>query len=467
MLMGTSVLRNHWLNDKPYLPDGWFGIPSKERDGLTMPVESDANFLAEFKSNFDVSRNDESGLSVVVPWLSTDVTATEITRAVVKGYFYPILRKNLVVEIVDESGAVTVINGDTIKTVVEVLNGDLGAETLPLLALAEASLQATSQTLLSQPGGNAPKWTPECVPEATRSHLHARLEAGDVVSVRVPMHVRPKGKGPSSCFFDIFFQRDATAHEGQIVFIREGIIISDVRPRRTPGVRAIVVVDEGSLATFLGDAENPSHTQWQAELVREKYSFHRATIEYVVQSVPWILSILSQEHKKPETSLLIDLFSLPTDDKTGVKTQKKAKKKDGGETDDEEIVIPATPKRFIIGKRADGFFVHQGDPGPARPPMLAIKVAYGVRRGSPFAKYNPADFRLGLGGIKCRTTGCEIVEFDENWMLVRVDDDHFEILVTGFDTSHRDLHLDVKVRSDEADPEQALQEPEVAYAAAS
>ena len=92
-----------------------------------------------------------------------------------------------------------------------------------------------------------------------------------------------------------------------------------------------------------------------------------------------------------------------------------------------------------------------------------------MRRGSPFAKYNPADFRIGLAGIECNVAGCEIVEFEDNWMLVRVDEDDFEIAVTGFDTTHRDLHVDVKVKGEEPDEaaEQTAEREEVAYATAS
>src|SRR5439155_24330506 len=30
LLMGTTVLRNHWFGQKPYLPDGWFGVRDDE-----------------------------------------------------------------------------------------------------------------------------------------------------------------------------------------------------------------------------------------------------------------------------------------------------------------------------------------------------------------------------------------------------------------------------------------------------
>lgn len=44
------------------------------------------------------------------------------------------------------------------------------------------------------------------------------------------------------------------------MFIRDGIIISDVRSRLIRDVHAIVAVDHPSLTVFSGDAENPAHT---------------------------------------------------------------------------------------------------------------------------------------------------------------------------------------------------------------
>jgi hypothetical protein len=448
LLMGTAVLRNHWLDQKPYLPDGWFGIRSTEVPGLTLPVQNNPGFLAEFKTDFGMSRGDQNGLSVVIPWLSDDVTVPEITKAVLQGYFHPILRKKLVVEVVDETGTLLVINADTIKSVVESQPAELAGALKPVLAMAEASMTLTDRLVLAAPNtANAPKWSKDCVPEDVRAQVHAKLEVGDLAPLTVPMQCRLKGKQAVDCRFDVFLQRDPSASEGQIIFIREGIIITDVRPRRTSGIRALVVIDEGPLASFLGDSENPSHTRWEKESVKEKYVYAPAHLDYVIQSVPAILAIISDQQKKPDTSLLVDLFSLPADIETGPKTkQKQQKKKDGGETESEDVDIPVVPRRFIVEKIANGFAIRRGDPGAQRPLMLAVKVAYGVRRGSPFTKYNTADFQLGLGGIECNFKGSELCDFAENWMRVEITEDDFEITVTGFDTDNRDLHVDVRIR---------------------
>ena len=112
--------------------------------------------------------------------------------------------------------------------------------------------------------------------------MHDKLEASELAPMTVPMQCRPKGKPVIDCQFEIFLQRDPSVSEGQITFIREGIIITDVRPRRTSGIRALVVIDEGPLASFLGDSENPSHTRWEKESVKEKYVYAPAHLDYVI-----------------------------------------------------------------------------------------------------------------------------------------------------------------------------------------
>ena len=57
LLMGTSVLPNHRVEQKPYLPDGWFGVPSCEAPGLTLPT-ADTAFLAQFINDFGLSRTE-------------------------------------------------------------------------------------------------------------------------------------------------------------------------------------------------------------------------------------------------------------------------------------------------------------------------------------------------------------------------------------------------------------------------
>src|SRR5206468_4761580 len=125
-------------------------------------------------------------------------------------------------------------------------------------------------------------------------------QAGEKVSVRVPMPVREKKKAVRWSFFDVFLVRDGTEGRGRPVFVREGIIIPDVRGRTTRGIRALVVVEDRPLATLLGDAENPSHTQWQKECsnYRDKYLFGASNLDFVSNSVAEIVRIATEKEEK-------------------------------------------------------------------------------------------------------------------------------------------------------------------------
>lgn len=450
LLMGTSILRNHRVGNKPFLPDGLFGVPDEQQAGLSLPIRGQDGFITQFKRDFKISRHEETGLSVVVPWLDPEITTDQILRAVLTGYFLPILRRKLVVEVVELGRSERTVDADTLDRHIATL-----PRFGPAVALARASLDESDLIELPAPDRqNAPKWDASAIPEETQNLIREALDAGRAVATKVLMSVRPKGHPPADTHFKVFIQRDAEAGDGQIHFIREGIIISDVRPRRTAGVRALVVIDDKPLASFLGDAENPSHTQWQKDLVKDSYVYAPAHLEYVVQSVPAILAIVSQGQTKPDVSLLLDLFSVPAEEASATKKKKAESKKSGDETRDQEVELPKTLKRFHVDKLSNGFVVRNGDAGASRPHELSVRVAYGARRGSPFSKYNRADFKLGAAGVKYAVSGGSILEVGDNFLLIEIANDDFEVAVTGFDTGHRDLHVDVRVKESDLDTEQ-------------
>ena len=49
------------------------------------------------------------------------------------------------------------------------------------------------------------------------------------------------------------------------IFLRDGIVITDVRSPAMSGNRSLVVADDPPLAGLLGDAEGVNHTQWQKD----------------------------------------------------------------------------------------------------------------------------------------------------------------------------------------------------------
>ena len=119
------------------------------------------------------------------------------------------------------------------------------------------------------------------------------------------------------------------------IFLRDGIVITDVRSPQMPGTRSLVVVDDPPLATLLGDAEGVNHTQWQKDSPKfhGRYVFGPDTIRFVTRSAYEIIQRLHAAETKGDPKLLLDIFFLPADE--GPTEQKKKPVPGKPETTDE------------------------------------------------------------------------------------------------------------------------------------
>jgi hypothetical protein len=284
LLMGRTILKSHLVGDDLFVPDGYFG--EGEEKNLTLPVE-DAEFVDKFCEVFGLQRKNEPGLSIVVPWYDPgDLTLDALLQAVLHGYFYPILAGELNVSLTGVDGQTQQLTAATLLSAVKACGGELARAMAPVIELtiwARDTGKREIMTLKRPPESGALRWSADLVSEELTAEIRKKLRAGEKISVRVPMPVREKKKPVKWSFFDVFLVRDGNEGRGRPVFVREGIIIPDVRCRTTRGIRALVVVEDKPLATMLGDAENPSHTQWQKECsnYKDKYSFGPSNIEVV------------------------------------------------------------------------------------------------------------------------------------------------------------------------------------------
>lgn len=442
LLMGTTVLRNHRVDGKPYLPDGWFGTPSPETQGLTLPID-DASVLAEFKRDFEIARTVENGLSIVVPWLTDDITYDALIDAVLSEYYYPILEGGLSVDVSCADAATTTISRESAQSILATRGRDFSARYAPLIELAKDALAAEEWLELPVIAEGAPRWHKDVVSEDAAESIQSVLEDGRRIHLRVPVVVRPKDGSPRESEFKLILERDTTLGESHVQFIREGILVSDVRPRRTTGCRALVVIGAGPLGDFLGNAENPSHTQWQKDMVKERYTYAPGLLDYVVHCVPGLLAEVSKLKTEADDSLLLDLFSIPAEEGKGRPVARPVTKP-GTESDKPVIDIERRPRSYTISRHGTGFSVRPGDPTAPRPGVLVIRCAYDVRRGNPFSKYSASDFRIGEEGIEISASGCSVSRVFLNSVTLKIDADDFEFSVKGFDVSHRDLVIDVR-----------------------
>ncbi len=437
LLMGQSVLRIHEIEGKRTAPYGYFGIP--DQDQFALPV-TDEGQIETFKKDFGLMRSQARGLSIVVPFPDADITWEALQKAVVRQYFYPILLGGLVVSVGQGSKEIE-ISSVTILELVDMLDSGFRNQLRPFLKLAEWSTTAQElmQVEYKQPD-KAPKWDSDSLTPEAIAQARPKFESGEPVAFRVPVFVRQKEKTSQLSHFNVYLQRDLDMDSHRPIFIREGLIISDALKPKQRGIRALVIINDKALATMLGDAENPAHTEWQARSAhfKEKYDYGQSTLTYVKNSVAWISQLVASTKDEIDLNVLADVFFLAQPPTPEMKRKSERKKAKPGPKP--PLPVPPDPpnaRKLQVSKITGGFSVQ-----PAVQDFTAervrISAAYEVRKGSAFGRYHPADFELNKAPIAMQIDGAPIIEVGSNTLVLGPISSDFRALITGFDPS-RDL----------------------------
>ncbi len=452
LLMGQAMLGSRQVGNVRFMPDAWLCANPGDPDRPPMPMEDNAS-IGEFCQTFSVSRKHETGLSIVIPYVheaddeaeDKGISFESILDAVLADYFLPILRGELEVEVEGPGRSSVEANARTFRKLID-------QRQLPLvcarraeinLALWSASEARGFVALPKQGAARALKWDDSMFPPEIVSDLKEKFDSGEAIAVRVPVVVRRKSPaGTEDSHFDVLLQRQDSQGLRYPLFIREGLIIPDVRGTRVRDVVALVVAEHDAMASLLGDAENPAHTEWQSKSgnFKDKYVFGPSYIKFVMESAAAILKRLTTVEDEEDAGMLIDVFSLPpVVDEAVPRRRKRPPGSDGPSK--LEVAPQGKPKRFRIDRTDDGFVVSRGDVAAEVPPKLVIRAAYDLRRGNPFSKWNEADFRMAE---MIRTVRhADVLEVQDNRIVMKITGPDFEIPFGGFDLE-RDLKVDVR-----------------------
>ncbi len=461
LAMGTMTLKTHEVGGTWYTPDGLWG----DREAATdMVMPSDNQELAQaMLRDFGLTRGIEPGLSIVVPWVDPEITFGALLNSLMRGWFVAILTGDLVVEL-EEPGRRLELNSSSLKRHLSDCDERTRTEMAPLIDLAEAYCKVVAENReppkLGPPDPeSAPKWSEAMLPEDLRKILVRALDTGDHSVVRVPIAVRLKDNSRLQSHFDIAFVRDDRVASGRVTFLRNDIIIPEVRHSKPRGVRAMVIAKHGPLANLLRDAEHPAHTHWSKDTsnFKDKYRWGPSSLSFVQNSAGELLDLVLADQVDEEPRLLVDFFSVPAppeeeDDGRGPRRRKKRPE----EPEPPPRDIPGTkPRAVSVTRVSGGFSVGRGSADATLPQFLKIRVAYDVSAGSPFKAWHRADFHFGRdGGVSiapdCR--GIEIGERIDNRLLVGIVEPDFHFTVKGFDEG-RDLviKIDTEQPDDQAD----------------
>lgn len=455
LLAGQSILETHRVNGKKYTPDGWFG-EKHPHTGVNLPV-CDSSYIDSFAQTFSLSRREESGLSVVIPFIAQQFSWMDLVDAVVKNFFYAIIKKKLVVIL--ESGntdeANMEIRSDTIHCIAEQFLADSETAELINMAVWASALSEDSFFVLGKStDSNCLRWTDDMIPDPQKQVMSEKLDKGERIAVKVPMFIREREQEIQSDTYDIIIEKIAPGTPQRPFFVRNGILIAEVRsePAIIRGYRTLYLIADSKVEDMLGVAETPSHCSWSHNTkgFEKKYIYPKMHIQFILRSVHEILTRVNAGDTEFDYKLLTKYFSLPKDLAKDKEPKPKAQNpKDGSNPPEPDIPkgLIRPPSRFTLNKLKNGFSVTGGNREFEKQFVLDIHLAYDRMQGSP--KYDTNDFQVQKKPIEVTyDSGVIIKTRQDNYISCIINRKDFKLSVIGFDIN-RDLDIRIRTRGEE------------------
>lgn len=435
LLMGRTVLRTHETSAAQWHPDGHWGERLEAESNLVTPSR-DAELQARFREAFGVTRLDEPGLSVVVPWLIDEITSEGIRKAVLGEYFLPLLRGELEVELVENQTS-EVIDGSAVRGYAESATDRKLRERLALAVMVVDGRGFALDWPVTIPFGKLEIRT-EDLPDSLREMLNANLDEGRAVSMRFPVTVgRKTAKVPPEGHLWVHLRRADGLGGLRPLIIRDGISLPEDKTKMVFDHVSLLVAEKCALATAIGDAETPAHEQMQHELLKDRYKYPLKLVKFVRESASKLVHALRHGDSEDDPFTLATYFPLEAD--SGPKKPTTQSKPQGRKpTTTLPPLPPPSPRRFRVGRLPGGFVLTGNPQNDMSLEELVVSAAYDVRRGNPFAKYRAYDFDFSSSAIRKTAVGCDVSTAVGNRLVIRPNAPNFTVTVTGFDLE-RDL----------------------------
>ena len=471
-LVGKATLKYHTDADHcTWKPDGWFGVEGDD-DPLKMhklPI-TDAAFIAKFREDFSITRKDEPGTSVVIPYINlsegsenegAEFNQHNLVKSVLRNFLVAINDGKLKVCIkVGKNGHEIVIDKSHIRDYYYVLPNPEDRDALVTqlhhnLILESMELPETQKFTLTSPG-EYPQWCKAMFSDDQLKSMRKLLqEEKKSCSITVPIPIRKKTADGKIQLeegrFIVLLKRQALPKSLPPVFYRVGLLIDDVATEKFNSYIAAVLIDQGVLANLLVAAEPPSHNKWNCatDRVAREYDKPRNHIVYVSHAVREIVNTLASFDQERNYDPLSDVF--------GIKKARPNARNNAGSAvdnsnsgDDVGNVEPPSPEKRIVAiseidGNEKGIRARAGEgllnlPDDKFPFRATFFVGYDTFRG---LDWSPNDFMLdnsGSGGVTLSVTeGTVEVQGQGNKVILTIKDKTpFCVTLKGFD-QNRDV----------------------------
>jgi hypothetical protein len=450
-LIGRSVLCIHSPDGvRDCAPDGFMSYYD-EAANMDLPSR-DSEDIEAFKNAFRITRGDEPGLSLAIPFPKESITGNNLILSLIDHWFWVFLDRSLLVRVYLEDGAEAVLGADTLDDVIERFVTEEEKErilrkTKFAREVIELKRSESFNFIIIDGEGVKPIWS-EIEPlfggGEMLEGLRSRFNDGELLGFQFKLRVTGHDGDPTKFGgFDLFIRRSTENHRCIETTLREGLAISGVGSVNIPGVSVITYVGNNPVGTVLGDSENPAHTHWRSMGMNKKYPEGAALVKLVSGASQKVIGLLTRVDEGLNEALLEDFFSIPDPEhKPKPSPTKKGTKKDPPPPPDPK------QKNFYLNchKLENGFKIvrHENANQPVQ--GFVIRAAYEVAHGNPFKKHHLADFDFShpdKAGIEYIGKGVEIDDTQPSRLRVIVTQEDFHFSVIGFDP-HRDLLVDVK-----------------------
>ncbi|MTH97596.1 hypothetical protein [Roseibium sp. RKSG952] len=428
---GQAILFPHYMPDGTrYEPVANYGVRTGE--GSEPIVGRQASRLVD-RLGFD--RSDKNGLSLFI----YDVKAEEIDRDVIlreliKHCFVQICEGQLSFDVFDRH-----LDKNNILSVASEFDETL--EYVPLIRLVQTSREDTFNLKTDRLTSSTARGvvSGESFTESELEELSVAFEEGRPIRVKFPVYVcRRDGDGIEKGYGELLIRKHEDKNTCREVYARGRVTVIS---QKTKGGNYVAVFNthDKVLSTFLGDAENVSHTAWRESLVRDSYRNPLRTLRVKSVAADVYLLATGAGDGKTIKNALKDFFYTP--DAPTNSTVRPSREEKAGETARPQLELVPQPKKFAVSETHDGFVVRCA-PADGSRHDLNVTAFYGGFAGKP--KYEKWDFEFGEDvSIEVNGPHESVAILSGNEVAVRGVSAGCEIRATGFD-GIRDVHVYVK-----------------------
>ncbi|MCH8148409.1 MAG: hypothetical protein IH987_10510 [Planctomycetes bacterium] len=462
LLMGQAVLKIHEHEGTEYYPEGYW-CSGKNANGLPLPIE-DPDELSRFRNEWKLTRKpDEPGLSVVVPYVASELKGRRLLQAICVHFFLPIIRGELVVDLVTLDPDIREVRLDS-ESLVEWCRGMVWdgpkrtkRHVSPPIEFVKRCLAVQESAVATHLLGQTklPELNDESFDPPTLASLRDDFASEKLIPVKVRMALPKRQGADEEGELVVFLQRQPDGERADTYYVREGMTITKLNSRAgLRGVHAFVLVDKSRigteepnpLASLLGDSEGPAHEDWDTSEERPNrfWTKWKGRVKFCRRIVDNLVEVLSPPKNAADFELLSDFFSI---EKTQAPERSRTPDSNGSGRPDFGAITPK-PRWYRLDGRQGGFrVVSTNDEDVPANAQLKVSVAYDIPSGNPLKKWSPFDFDFGhQGTITMEGKNVSAKRLAGNVFLLTIQGKKFSFGAEGFDE-----HRDVLVRIDEVD----------------